>query len=219
MYRFLYWVVGFVLRRYFTVEVEGLERLPKRGGYILAANHASALDPFLLAVILPRPVHFLAKAELFCIPGVGWLLRHLGMIPVHRGHADREALTRALDLLEKGEVIGIFPEGTRSDDGHLQALHGGTAWLACQAQSPIVPAAVLGSWKLWPRGKKFPSRGRVTVIIGHPLTPATTAGHATRQQVQELSGGLAQAIGSLFRPGGATHTLSVENAGSGEGIP
>lgn len=193
---------------YFRLTVEGEEYLPERGGFILAANHASLLDPILIALVLRRPVHFLAKQELFRLPLFGWLLRRVHAIPLDRGRPDRAALRTAVERLKQGNVIGIFPEGTRSDDGQLQALRGGAALIALQAQVPIVPAVVEGSWRVWPRGRWWPRRGAIRVRFGAAVSPEfisrPVSGTAerfhpvNRRAVEALSMGLAQAMQSLF---------------------
>lgn len=183
--------------RYFNLIVEGRENLPLTGGYILAANHASALDPILIALVIDRPIHFLAKYELFQYPVLRWILPKVYAIPLRRGKPDRAALRVAIERARSGEIVGIFPEGTRSSDGQLQALRGGAALIALHAGVPIVPVAVAGSWELWPRGRWFPRPGTVRISFGKPIT-ALVPSPADREAVEALSGGLAHALQSLL---------------------
>ncbi|NLW17174.1 MAG: 1-acyl-sn-glycerol-3-phosphate acyltransferase, partial [Firmicutes bacterium] len=118
------------------------------GPFIIAANHIHALDPVMVAIIVPQHVSFMAKEELMHSPILGWLARHVGSFPVKRGKADIQAIRRALKVLAQGQVLGIFPEGTRSKTGEVQAGFEGTALLAARAQVPIVPVALYGRYRL-----------------------------------------------------------------------
>jgi 1-acyl-sn-glycerol-3-phosphate acyltransferase len=160
------------------VRVEGaIDELPKEGPLILAANHASNLDAVVLgAWLIPklgRRIQWLGKKELFAWPIVGWVAANNGVHPVDRGAADVEAFRLARRILEEGHVLFVFPEGTRSPDGSLQAAHDGLASLALRTGAPIVPIGIAGSNKVWPRGRKIPHPGgHVTIRIGRPFRPA-----------------------------------------------
>jgi 1-acyl-sn-glycerol-3-phosphate acyltransferase len=157
------------------VRFEGaLDELPRDGPLILAANHASNLDaPVIGAWLIPklgRRIHWLGKKELFDWPVVGWVAANGGVHPVDRGSADVEAFRLARRILDEGQVLFVFPEGTRSPDGSLQEAHDGLASLALRTGAPIVPIAIAGSSKVWPRGQKLPHPGgRVTVRVGRPF--------------------------------------------------
>ena len=157
------------------VRFEGaLDELPREGPLILAANHASNLDaPVIGAWLIPklgRRIHWLGKKELFDWPVVGWVAANGGVHPVDRGSADVEAFRLARRILDEGQVLFVFPEGTRSPDGSLQEAHDGLASLALRTGAPIVPIAIAGSSKVWPRGQKLPHPGgRVTVRVGRPF--------------------------------------------------
>ncbi|NLN19757.1 MAG: 1-acyl-sn-glycerol-3-phosphate acyltransferase [Firmicutes bacterium] len=134
-----------VVRTYFRERVEGREHVPKTGPFVLAANHVSYIDPVVLGVACPRPIHFMAKAELFRIPVLGFLIRELGAFPVQRGAADRSAIRRALRILNDGGVVGVFPEGTRNRRGEVLNPQGGAALIALKAGVPVLPAAIWGT--------------------------------------------------------------------------
>src|SRR5215207_4349057 len=143
------------------IRVEGaLDAIPREGPIILAANHASNLDPVIMsALVLPkvgRRFQFLGKKELFAWPVVGWIARNGGVHPVDRGAADVEAFRLAERILEQGHILLIFPEGTRSRDGRLQQARDGLAMLAMRTGAPIVPIGVSNSDRAWPRGQKLP---------------------------------------------------------------
>jgi 1-acyl-sn-glycerol-3-phosphate acyltransferase len=151
-------------------EVWGVENVPRTGGAVIAPNHASYLDPPLVAACLPRSTYFMAKQELFEVPLLGWLIYHLGAFPVQRGTADRLAIRYAVELLKAGELLIVFPEGTRSADGRIGEGELGPALMAGRAGVPIVPTAILGTERALPRGAKCLRRARIYVAFGEPLT-------------------------------------------------
>jgi len=163
-YVFTRFVVGTILRLLYRIRPRGLERVPVGGGFILCANHIHALDPAVLAIVLRRPVHFMAKEELFRYPLLGNLLLKAGAFPVKRGRADRKALRHAMQVVEDGGVLGLFPEGTRSSSGELQEAKGGAAFLALRTGVPVLPAAIRGRYNLF---------GEVEVIVGEPFVVET----------------------------------------------
>jgi 1-acyl-sn-glycerol-3-phosphate acyltransferase len=162
------------------VRVDGLERIPRTGAVILAANHISNADPVLLgAYVTPalhrRRIHWLGKKELFDWPLIGWLAAHGGVHPVDRSTADVEAYRLATRILEAGFVLLIFPEGTRSPTGALQEAKDGTATLALRTGAMILPIGVSNSDAAWPKGRKLPSpfpRRTIHVRIGEPFAAA-----------------------------------------------
>ena len=157
------------------IRVEGaLDAIPETGPAIVAANHASNLDPVVLAsVVMPklgRRLQWLGKKELFDWPIVGVIARNGGVHPVDRSKADVEAFRLAKRILDEGHLLLVFPEGTRSRDGALQEARDGTAVLALRSGAPIIPIGIAGSYDRWPRGQKIPHPGgRVTVRIGTPF--------------------------------------------------
>jgi glycerol-3-phosphate dehydrogenase (NAD(P)+) len=167
----VYWltraVVQPVVLAYFRARRRGREHIP-HGGVILAANHRSFLDPFLIGCLLPRPSYFVAKQELFRNPVIGWFLSCMGAFPVRRGQSDEESVETALALLERGEAVVIFPEGTRIRPGSLGKPKRGVGRLALQSAAPVVPIAITGSerarsgWRIKPV--------KVHVRCGPPLT-------------------------------------------------
>lgn len=163
-----------VILALYRTQISGAENVPATGGYILAGNHVSYLDPVLLWCAAPVPTHFIAKQELFETPVVGWVLRRVWAFPIRRGTADREAIGRATDLLGAGEPVGIFPEGTRQAAGAVTedaAAHGGVAFIAMRADVPVVPVGISGTDKALPRGAFFPRFPEVRVRYGEPVCP------------------------------------------------
>lgn len=159
------------------VSIEGaIDELPKDGPLIIASNHASNLDvPVIGSWLIPllgRRIQWLGKKELFDWPIVGWVATRGGVHPVERGAADVEAFRLAERILADGQVLFVFPEGTRSRDGALQEARDGVALLALRTGAAIVPIGISGSHKVWPKGRPIPfPGGRVTVRIGRAFTP------------------------------------------------
>lgn len=159
------------------ISIEGaLDEIPPVGPLIIASNHASNLDvPVIGAWLIPRlgrRIHWLGKRELFDWPIIGWVAAHGGVHPVDRGAADIEAFRLAQRILGEGHVLFVFPEGTRSPDGALQAARDGIALLALRTGAQIVPIGISGSDGVWPKGQRLPHPGgHVTVRVGPPFRP------------------------------------------------
>jgi 1-acyl-sn-glycerol-3-phosphate acyltransferase len=160
--------LGLAIQFYFSLERTGRKNIPKKGPVILAANHRSFLDPFLIGCCMRRPVYFVAKQELFNKRWQGWILNRLGAFPIRRGAADEESMATARGVLERGGALVIFPEGTRHRNGPLAQPKRGVGRLALETGAPVVPIAILGSerarrgWKIRPVW--------VRIRCGRPLT-------------------------------------------------
>lgn len=148
------------------LEAEGAEKLPAEGPVILAANHLSNYDVFPLQFVLSRPIFFMGKEELFRNPLMDWILRQLGGFPVYRGEHDEWAFRHAQNVLEHGQVLGMFPEGSRNKGTGLRPAKTGTARLALETGAPILPAALHGPQYMFHR---FPQRTPVIVRFGDPI--------------------------------------------------
>lgn len=187
----------------FRTRLEGAERIPA-GGALLAGNHLSYLDPVLLWCASPRRVHFMAKRELFERGIVAWLLPHLWSFPVNRGEPDRTAIVTATELLRSGELVGVFPEGSRREAGSDEALgraHGGAAFIALRAGAPIVPVAFAGTDRALPRGARFPRFVRTRIRVGEPIDPQTVEPEAGRKErVEAVTALTMAAIARLLEP-------------------
>jgi len=167
----VYWLVRSLLQPFFHVYFRmrrmGMEHVPRSGPVILAANHRSFLDPFVIGTLTRRPVYYVAKKELFAHPVAGWLLNRLGAFPIDRGAGDHAAIDTARLILERGDCVVIFPEGTRVRPGPLGRPRRGVGRLALQTGAVVVPVAVFGTeavrrgWRIRPH--------RVTLRCGRPL--------------------------------------------------
>jgi 1-acyl-sn-glycerol-3-phosphate acyltransferase len=157
----VYWLVRAVLQPffhlYFRLSRIGREHVPQEGAVILAANHRSFLDPFVIATMARRPLYYVAKKELFAKPLQAWLLNALGAFPIDRGASDAEAMATAREILDRGDAVLIFPEGTRIRPGALGTPKRGVGRLALETGAPVVPVAVIGTgdvrkgWRIRPR--------------------------------------------------------------------
>ena len=186
----LYWSVRTLLQPvfllYFRMTRIGRVHLPRRGPLILAANHRSFLDPFCIGMLVRRPVYFMAKRELFEKRWQGWLLSRLGAFPVDRGAGDAAAMETARAILQRGDCVVIFPEGTRVRPGPLGHAHRGVGRLTLETGAAVAPVAVIGTedvrrgWRIRPR--------KVRLRVGRPLrfprpesaTPSLAAGVTER---------------------------------------
>jgi 1-acyl-sn-glycerol-3-phosphate acyltransferase len=152
---------------YFRLERIGAEHLPRSGPLILAANHRSFLDPFVIGALTRRPVYYMAKRELFAHRWLAWLLNSLGAFPIDRGAGDEDAMATACAILARGDCVVIFPEGTRTRSGPLRHPHRGVGRLALQSGARVVPIAVIGTEDVR-RGLRIRPR-KVRIRCGAPL--------------------------------------------------
>ena len=145
----VYWLVRVTFQPffliYFRMQRLGREHIPRRGPVILAANHRSFLDPFVIATMARRPMYYVAKKELFARRWQAWVLNALGAFPVDRGAADTDTIRTAKEILARGDIVLIFPEGTRVRPGALGTPHRGVGRLALETGAPVVPVAVIGT--------------------------------------------------------------------------
>jgi 1-acyl-sn-glycerol-3-phosphate acyltransferase len=163
----------------------GTEWVPREGSLLLASNHLSVLDPAMIGAMLPRELDYMAKTELFRIPGFGALIRRLNAHPVDRAGSDSTALRLALRLLGAGRAVLVFPEGTRGTEGQFQPARAGAGMLAALSGAPVVPVYVQGSGRALPRGTVLPRPRRITVTFGAPIRFGRERGRARYQEVSD----------------------------------
>ena len=178
--------------------VSGLEHVPSDGAFLLASNHVSFFDPPALGCRVPRDLHYFARKSLF--KGLlGQLITAFNSIPVDRGSADVSSFKKALKVLDKGSPLLVFPEGTRSLDGSLQAAKAGVGLIAIKARVPVLPARVIGGFEILGKGCKWPKIGsRLTIVYG-PLLQIETLdpGPKTAKRSQIVADAIMEAIGKL----------------------
>lgn len=166
-------MIGFVARLLWRARVEGIEHVPRSGPFILVCNHCSNLDPLMMGWAsgnqVGRVVHFMAKIEMRGWPIIGWLATQSGVYFVRRGERDRAAQQFSLSALAAGRPIAIFPEGTRSRNGHLREGKPGAALIAMRSGAPILPAAISGTHRIFPGHARWPRPSRVRIRYGPPF--------------------------------------------------
>jgi 1-acyl-sn-glycerol-3-phosphate acyltransferase len=190
-------------RMLFALESEGAGNVPERGPAVVAANHPSYLDPVLLSIAVRRPIHFMAWDALFKLPLLGALLRAFGAFPVdlRRGRG-REAYERARALVQSGEVVGIFPEGRRSQTGWMErSLREGAARLAWETGAPLVPATIAGAFRAWPHFQFLPRPARIKVRFHEPISPGPLKGLPEEQALPALLEELRRRVERTLLPG------------------
>ncbi len=180
------------------LRVIGKENVPKNGGVLLCANHVSYIDPPALGCASPRPVHFMAKVELFKIPILGLLIKKVGAFPVRQHSADRQAIKTAIEYLQSGKVVGMFPEGTRVMTGKLGEALPGCGMVALRAKVPVIPVALINTEKLLPPHKVFLRFTRVKVVFGEPVPLDDLYENPGRESVDEVGRRVMKAISDLM---------------------
>jgi 1-acyl-sn-glycerol-3-phosphate acyltransferase len=199
----LYWIGKTLSRaicRFFGWwSVTGRENVPRKGGVLLCGNHTSYIDPPALGAGCPRPVHFMAKEPLFRVPMLGFLIKRVGAFPVRQHMADRAALRMAIELLQKGECVGMFPEGTRNLTSEtLMPPEPGVGLIALRAGVPVIPVALIDTAKLLPPHSIFFRFARIKVVYGPPVALHDLYGQAGREAVEEVGRRIMAAIGELI---------------------
>jgi 1-acyl-sn-glycerol-3-phosphate acyltransferase len=150
--------------------ITGRKHIPKRGAAIIASNHLSALDHVVLPAVTRRTIYNISKAEHFAKPVKRWFMTHWGVIPLQRGAGDQAAMEKAKEVLRRGDLFCIYPEGTRSLDGRLHKGHTGVARLALECGVPVIPVAMIGTFAAKPKGQKGIKWGtRTGAVVGPPL--------------------------------------------------
>ncbi len=178
----------------YRIRIEGEENWPRRGPAVIASNHASNLDPCLVGIAFPGQIRWMSKAELWKVPGLGWLITKLGAFPVRRGEADREAIRRARELLGAGFIVGMFPEGTRQRHGVLGEAQPGVGMLAMEPGVPVIPVRIRGDERVM-RGFRL-GWPRITITVGRPVD-VDAAGMSRGRAHREAGKRIMQAIGEL----------------------
>ncbi|HSL93432.1 MAG TPA: lysophospholipid acyltransferase family protein [Bacillota bacterium] len=190
MYSFLLAVVGFVFRLIFRIDAKGSENIPAEGPLLVCSNHIHNFDPVIIAMQSRRQIRFMAKAEAFEWPVLGYLVKAVGAFPVKRGGADISAIRTSLKYLKEGAAVGIFPEGTRSKTGELGEAHQGVMMLADSAKAIMVPVGIVGPYKFM---------GRIKVRIGEPVMSSGLVPAGAEYTREAATRGLMQRIEALRR--------------------
>ncbi len=184
------------------VTIEGGDRIPRRGGFLITANHMSQWDIIFVYLLLPGPSFFMTKREYFEMPFMGGFVRLMGAFPVSRSRYDRQSLQYSIDLLKRGQRMIIFPEGTRSKDFKMQPAHSGAALIAVRANALIVPVAFTGTEKFkrnpdfGPDGK--PLKPHITIRVGEPYRLPRTDANGRKLTMDELTDLMMSKVAALL---------------------
>jgi 1-acyl-sn-glycerol-3-phosphate acyltransferase len=194
LYHALRWIVIFLFSITMRVRVRGRYNIPTSGPFIIASNHLAWTDIPLSVYRIPRKVVYMAKEEYYSSK-IAWLVRFLGAFPVKRGEADRQALRVGEEQLKKGNILGIFPEGTRSRTRTLAKGHAGLGMIALRTGVPVIPTAIWGSEYAL---KKFGAR--VTIVYGEPMVLKPRGNKITREDIDEATDKVMRKIASMLPP-------------------
>jgi 1-acyl-sn-glycerol-3-phosphate acyltransferase len=170
----------------YRTSYSGQENIPAEGGVLVVSNHQSHFDPPLVGCGCRRLMNFVARRTLFDTPIFGRLIKSVGAIPIERDGIGLGGIKESLKRLKHGEMVLIFPEGTRSADGEIAPFRPGFTTLAARSNAAILPVAVDGAFQIWPRSKKYPGLGKIRVHYGKPIPPAEIAGRDERELLTEV---------------------------------
>jgi 1-acyl-sn-glycerol-3-phosphate acyltransferase len=199
LYRVVRMLVGTVCKLCWRRTIEGRHNLPSEGPFVLAPVHRSFIDFALVSGVTRRRLRYMGKDSLWKLAPFGALLSALGAFPVHRGVADRHALQRSIELVEGGEPLVLFPEGTRRSGPVVEHLFDGAAYVAARTQVPIVPVGIGGSERALPKGARLPRPVKVHVVVGEPLAPPPLReGRPSRSGVHAVTEELHRRVQALF---------------------
>jgi 1-acyl-sn-glycerol-3-phosphate acyltransferase len=185
-YEFLKRVLQLVAILGYRVRHSGLHHIPPEGGVLVVSNHQSHFDPPLVGIGCPRRMNYVSRDTLFRFAPLGWLLSSVDSIPIDREGIGLGGIKESLKRLKRGEMVLIFPEGTRSADGEIHPFRPGFTALAVRSKAAILPVAIDGAFAAWPRWKKFPGLGRIRVHFGEPILPGEFAGRDERDLLAEV---------------------------------
>ena len=170
----------------YRVCYSGWHNIPTEGGVLVVSNHQSHLDPPLVGIGCPRLMNYLARDSLFHFSPIGWFIHSINAIPIDREGIGLAGIKEALRRLKRGEMVLIFPEGTRTSDGEIAPFRPGFTALAVRSKAAILPVAIDGAFQAFPRWRKFPGPARIRVHYGVPMMPAKLVGHDERELVVEV---------------------------------
>lgn len=189
---------GLIYRTAFRLKIHGAEHIPPPGGFLIASNHESFLDPPLIGVSFPYPIHYFARNTLFDNRILGFLLPRVNVLPIVQDRPDIRGIRNAIRTIEAGQPLVVFPEGARSYDGNLQPGQPGVGLLVAKAGAPVLPVRIRGAHAAWPRGSNRIRPRPVSITIGRLIEhPAPARGTRGQDAYQSLSDQIMAAIAAL----------------------
>lgn len=183
----------------YRARYSGVHNIPTRGGVLVVSNHQSHLDPPLAGIGCPRPMGFVARDTLFHFAPFGWFIRSVGAFPIDREGVGLAGIKEALKRLKQGEMVLIFPEGTRTSDGEISRFRPGFTTLAVRSKAAILPMAIDGAFQAWPRSRNWPGLGRIHAHYGIPIMPEEYAGWDERTLLAEVERRVRECLAELRR--------------------
>ena len=170
----------------YRIRYSGQENIPAEGGVLIVSNHQSHFDPPMVGIGSRRRMNFLARKTLFDFGPLGWIIGSVDAIPIDRDGLGLGGIKESLKRLKRGEMVLIFPEGTRTSDGEIAPFRPGFTTLAVRSHAAILPVAIEGAFQAWPRQRKFPGFGRIRVHYGRPIQPEEYANLDERELLAEV---------------------------------
>ncbi len=216
-YGLLWVVVRGIARIYFRLRIEGAGRVPRSGGFLIAANHASYLDIPLLGCGVRRRLWYMGRRDLFPVPGTRWLFRALGWIPIRPDRLDRQGFNHAIDLIKRGQAVVIYPEGGRTASGELRRGKPGVGLIVAQTKCRVVPVHIDGTYAAMPPGQGWPKPHRVTLRFGEAMEFDDVVGTSEKAFYHEVSRRVMARIaelGGIDAPKGHHHGVDGASAAS-----
>jgi len=201
-YEFLKRVLQLAAILGYRVRHSGLHNIPVEGGVLVVSNHQSHFDPPLVGIGCPRRMNYVARDTLFRFAPFGRLLSSVDSIPIDREGIGLGGIKESLKRLKRGEMVLIFPEGTRSPDGEIHPFRPGFTALAVRSKAALLPVAIEGAFQAWPRWQKFPGLGRIRVHFGEPILPGEFAGRDERDLLAEVERRVRECQAALRRQPG-----------------
>jgi 1-acyl-sn-glycerol-3-phosphate acyltransferase len=196
-YRTAYNLVGWQLYLH-GMKVDGVENMPKTGGVLIVANHASFLDPTTIGWAVQREIHYMARKTLFKPPIMNWLLPICNVLPIDRDGVESSSTLRSIiALLKGGKPLLLFPEGARTADGNFQPAYPGAGFIAVKSGVPVLPVRIFGSYEAFPRHKKWPKFTPMRVVIGEPYRPTIPPGRKSKEAYNEAAQEMMAKIAAL----------------------
>jgi 1-acyl-sn-glycerol-3-phosphate acyltransferase len=191
-----------VAKLFGRVRIEGAEKLPATGAFVLAPVHRSNIDFALTCILIRRPMRYMGKDSIWKSKPLGRFVSMLGAFPVHRGTADRESLRACTEIIDGGSPLVMFPEGARRTGPIVEELFDGTAYVAAKTGVPVIPVGIGGSERMMPKGAKFLRPSKLVLVVGDPIPPPARtgegAGRVPRHAVRELTTQLQHELQRLF---------------------
>jgi 1-acyl-sn-glycerol-3-phosphate acyltransferase len=182
----------------FRPRVEGRENIPLTGPVLIAPVHRSNIDFAFTVFMTKRKTFFMAKDSLWKVPVLGHLISTMGAFPVKRGTADRESLAFAQSVLEQGEALVLFPEGTRQEGSEVQELRDGAMFIASRTGATVVPVGIGNTQRAMPKGSKFPRPVRVRIVIGAPIAAPASETRVSRTQIADATELLRSSLNEVY---------------------